>query len=67
MLTSARRTVWRQEWATSISPRSWALREAGYDGCVSVEAYQHPDSETAMRVSAETLLPLLDEPGPDHG
>lgn len=36
-----------------------ALREAGYDGCVSVEAYQHPDSETAMRVSAETLLPLL--------
>jgi hypothetical protein len=24
-----------------------------------VEAYQHPDSETAMRVSAETLLPLL--------
>ena len=32
-----------------------ALRDTGYDGWVAVEIRQRPDSETAMRVSLQTL------------
>lgn len=35
------------------------LRTADYQGWVSVEAFQQPDSETVMRQSAALLLPLL--------
>ena len=35
------------------------LKEIGYDGWVSVEILQVPDGETAIRRSAECLLPLL--------
>ncbi|MDH7571222.1 MAG: sugar phosphate isomerase/epimerase family protein [Armatimonadota bacterium] len=36
-----------------------ALRSVGYNGVVSVEAYQQPNSDTVMRQSAAVLLPLL--------
>ena len=35
------------------------LRAQGYDGWLAVEVYQRPDGPTAMRQSAEVLLPLL--------
>lgn len=37
------------------------LRALGYEGFVSVECLQRPDSETAARQAARYLAPLLDE------
>jgi len=36
-----------------------ALRQTGYDGWLSVEVFQLPDQDTALRKSYEYLRPLL--------